>query len=61
MATVSKDIVYEGKTYWVLKVVDGFEVYRKGVTCSTRVSQIGTQGDEGLKRAINDCKNREAN
>jgi len=54
-----KNIVYDGKTYWVLKVKDGFEVYRKGVTHSTRCSQIGFTGDEGLQRAIIDCNNRE--
>ena len=56
----SQNIVYEGKTYWVLKIVDGYEVYRKGITHSVRVSQIGFTGPEGLDKAIKDCKNRES-
>ena len=55
----SRDIVYEGKKHWVLKVNDGFEVYKIGITHSARCSQIGTIGSEGLKRAIKDCNERD--
>ena len=55
-----KNLVYEGKIYWVLKVVGGYEVYKKGVTHSVRVSQIGFKDTKGRERAIRDCKNREA-
>lgn len=55
----SKNIVYEGKKHWVLKVSDGYEVYRLGITHSTRCSQIGVVGSEGLKKAIADCNKRD--
>lgn len=55
----AKNIMYEGRNYWVLKIKDGFEVYRTGITHSTKVSQIGYTGEKGLNRAIIDCKNRE--
>ncbi len=57
----SSDIVYEQGEHWVLKVKDGFEVYKIGITCSTRCSQIDDSSKAGLTRAINECKRRELN
>ncbi len=45
-----EDIRYETKDFWVLQVSNGYEVYRTGITCSTRVCQVGL--DLGLDRAI---------
>lgn len=54
-----RNIVYEGKKHWVLKVNDGYEVYRLGVTHSTRCSQIDTTGNKGLEKAIKECNKRD--
>lgn len=56
-----KDIAYETPChkYWVLKLKSGhFEVYKTGITHSTRVAQIGYAGEVGLNRAINECNRR---
>lgn len=46
------DIAYEIGEYWVLgKGAKGFEVYRTGVTHSTRCAIIGFTGDIGLQKA----------
>ena len=55
-----KDIIYETKNHWVLRVKNGFEVYKVGVTHSTRVSQIGYDGRKGEEKAIMECDKREA-
>ena len=55
-----EDVVHESKGHWVLRIKDGFEVYRTGVTHSTRCSQIGFTGDVGLQKAIAECDRREA-
>ena len=52
-------IKYESLNYWVLKVDNGFEVYKIGVTLSTRCAQIGYIGKEGLDKAIAFCNKRE--
>lgn len=55
-----KDIAYEspcGK-YWVKKVQKGFEVFKTGVTHSTRCAVIGYIGDVGLTRAKNEIERR---
>jgi hypothetical protein len=55
------DIAYEKGPFWVLKLkAKGFEVYRTGITYSTRCAQIGFTGDEGLKRAIAEIDRRMA-
>jgi hypothetical protein len=55
------DIAYEKGPFWVLNLkVKGFEVYRTGITHSTRCAQIGFTGDEGLKRAIAEIDRRMA-
>lgn len=53
------DVVHETAQHWVLRVPGGFEVYKTGVTHSTRCAQIGFTGDEGLQRAISECVRRE--
>lgn len=54
------DIVYELGQYWVYKMPKdkGFEVYKNGLTHSTRCAQIGYKGDKGLNRAIEECNKR---
>lgn len=55
-----KDVVYETNNYWVLnKYEKGYEVYKIGVTHSTRCAIIGYKGQEGLERAIAEAKRRE--
>ncbi len=55
------DIVYESGEHWVLKIKSGFEVYKNGVTHSTRCAEIGWKGEKGLNKAIAECKRRELN
>jgi len=56
-----EDIAYERGSYWVLKVPTGYEVYRTGITHSTRVARIGWPGEQkGLDRAIAEIDRREA-
>jgi hypothetical protein len=55
-----EDIVYETEGHWVLRVKNGFEVYRLSCTHSTRCAQIGFKGTEGLERAKSECDRREA-
>lgn len=53
------DIAFESGDYWVLRVATGFEVYKTGVTCSTRCAIIGYRGDEGLQRAKSEIARRQ--
>lgn len=55
-----ENVIYENKRFWVLKVKGGFEVYKTGVTHSTRCSQIGHTGSEGETRAIKEADRRAA-
>lgn len=52
------DILHESNGYWVTPAAHGFEVYKTGVTHSTRCAQIGYKGAEGLQRAIAECERR---
>jgi hypothetical protein len=53
------DIAYEKGPFWVLNLkAKGFEVYRTGITHSTRCARIGFTGAEGLKRAIAEIDRR---
>lgn len=54
-----KDIMYESLNYWVLRVKNGFEVYKTGLTHSTRCAQIGYHGEVGLTKSIEECNRRE--
>jgi hypothetical protein len=60
MSYKESDIVYESGAHWVLRVKNGFEVYKNGVTHSTRCAIIGFKGAEGLERAKAECDRREA-
>ncbi len=53
------DVVYEQGEYWVLRVPSGFEVYRTGITHSTRCAQIGYVGNEGIAKAVIEIDRRE--
>lgn len=55
-----KDVVFEQGKHWVLRVDGGYEVYRTGVTHSTRCAQIGYTGERGLQKAIAEAQRREA-
>ena len=47
------DIAYEKGCFWVLNLGSkGFEVYKTGITHSTRCAVIGFSGQTGLDRAI---------
>lgn len=61
MAYREQDIKHETADFWVLDVGSkGFEVYRTGITHSTRCAQIGYRGDIGLQKAIAECERRQA-
>jgi len=46
------DIVYEKGNYWALKVDYGFDVYKTGITHSTRCARIGYKNQVGLDKVI---------
>jgi hypothetical protein len=54
------DIVYERGDYWVRRATDfkGFEVFKIGVTCSTRCARIGFEGQKGLDYAKREIERR---
>jgi len=54
-----KDIMHETPNYWVLRIKTGFEVYKTGITHSTRCARIGFKGDVGLSKAITECNKRQ--
>jgi hypothetical protein len=54
------NIVAETNHYFAISVPKGFEVYKIGLTHSTRVAIIGYKGDEGLKRVDKEIARREA-
>ena len=54
------DVMHETPDYWVLRVKNGFEVYKTGITHSVRCAQIGWRGQKGLDRAITECSKRQA-
>ena len=54
------NIIFETKKYYIVRVKNGFEVYKNGVTAATRVAQIGYQGAKGLQRAKLEIEKREA-
>ena len=58
MVIRERDIAFERGDYWVLRVRTGFEVYRIGVTHSTRCAVIGFKGAEGMRRAIAEIDRR---
>jgi len=55
------DILHENGNFWVCKASNpknGFEVYKNGITHSTRCAIIGFLGEVGLKKAITECDKR---
>jgi hypothetical protein len=54
------DILYENGDFWVCRAGKWFEVYRSGVTHSTRVATIGYEGQAGLDRAKSEADKRAA-
>jgi len=61
MSYREQDIKHETRDYWVLDAgAKGFEVYRTGITHSTRCAQIGHIGQIGLDKAIAECERRQA-
>ena len=53
------DIAYEKGPFWVLNLKSkGFEVYKTGISYSTRCAIIGYTGDKGLARAIAEIERR---
>jgi len=44
--------------YWITHAPNGYEVYKTGLTHSTRCAQIGYTGTQGLQRAIAECERR---
>jgi len=53
------DILYETATHWVMSVPTGYEVYKIGITHSTRCARIGwPDSDKGLNIAIAEADKR---
>lgn len=52
-------IAFETDQYWVKRVPKGFEVYKTGLTHSTRVAVIGYTGAVGLRRAKQEIERRQ--
>ena len=52
------DVLHESGGYWVAAAKHGFEVYKTGITHSTRCSIIGYEGQKGLGKAIAECERR---
>lgn len=54
------DVRHETKDFYVIDVGrKGYEVYRTGITHSTRVASIGLGATLGLPRAIAECERRQ--
>lgn len=53
-------IVYDTGAYWVKQTCKGFEVYKTGLTHSTRCAVIGYRGQKGLDRAKAEIERRSA-
>lgn len=55
-----QDIVFESGKYWIFDAKKkGFEVYKNGITHSTRCASIGWTGQFGLDRAKQEIKRRQ--
>jgi hypothetical protein len=54
------NVLYENGKYWITTGRLGFEVYKVGVTHSTRCAVIGFNADIGLglPKAISECDRR---
>ena len=59
MSYKESDIAYEQGNFWVLNLGSkGFEVYKTGITHSTRCAVIGYSGSNGLTLAIQEVQRR---
>lgn len=56
------EILHEAGLYWVCKSTKhiGYDVFRTGLTHSTRCAIIGYEGEDGLRRAIAEAERRAA-
>lgn len=54
-----KDIVHEGKRFWILDAGKNYEVLRYEATHSTRVATIGKGLKDARERAFAEWKRRE--
>lgn len=52
------DILYEKGAFWVMKAKKGYEIYRTGITHSTRCAFIGDLSVGGLERAKDEIERR---
>lgn len=52
------EILYEKGEYWVKKAKHGYEVYKTGLTVSTRCAQIGWEGGRGFQKAKEEIDRR---
>lgn len=52
------DIIFEKGEYWVKKALHGYDVYKTGITCSTRCAIIGYEGEKGIQMAIEEINRR---
>jgi hypothetical protein len=60
MMMKESDIIFESGKYWIFNAKQkGFEVYKTGITHSTRCAQIGWTGQVGLDRAKQEIKRRQ--
>lgn len=60
MSCKLSDVLYETKNFFVLRVPKGYEVYKTGITHSTRCAQIGWPDSEtGLNKAIAETDRRQ--
>ena len=53
-----KDILCEKGDYWAIKVNYGYDVYKNGITHSTRCARIGYKGKDGLDRVKKEIDRR---
>lgn len=59
MSYKESDIAFELGDFWVLNLGSkGFEVYKNGITHSTRCAIIGYSGNNGLQLAIQEINRR---
>lgn len=58
--TKEEDIIFESGNYWIFDAKQkGFEVYKSGITHSTRCAVIGFTGQAGIDRAKQEIKRRQ--
>lgn len=59
LTDLAEEYIYWIKGYHVIQVKTGYEVYKEGLTHSTRCAQIGwPDSDYGKQKAIEECVRR---